>query len=106
MEQLKALKTGYEEQVKATIKGGTAVPGWCLQPTAGREKWQKSQVEVLAMGQLFGVDLKKDDVITPNQARKAGVPNEVLAVYSGRETGLELKPESTDKARMIFEGGT
>ena len=105
MEQLKALKTGYEEQVKATIKGGTVVPGWCLQPTAGREKWRKSQAEIVAMGQLFGVDLKKDDLVTPNQARKAGVPNEVLSVYSGRETGLELKPESTDKARMIFEGG-
>lgn len=104
MEQLKALKTGFEEQVKATIKGGTVVPGWCLQPTAGREKWQKSQADIVSMGQLFGVDLKKDDLITPNQARKAGIPDDVLAVYSGRSTGLELKPESTDKVRMIFNG--
>ncbi len=102
MEQLKALKTGYEEQVKATIKGGARVPGWCLQPTASREKWQKSQQEVVLMGQLFDVDLKKDDLITPNHARKAGIPDDILAVYSGRTTGLELKPESTDKVRMIF----
>jgi hypothetical protein len=104
MEQLKALKTGYEEQVKATIKGGTAIPGWCLQPTAGREKWQKNQQEVISMGQLFDVDLRKDDLITPNQARKAGIPDDVLKVYSGRSTGLELKPEST-MAAMIFNGG-
>ena len=105
MEQLKALMTGYEEQVKATIKSGTPVPGWCLQPTSGREKWAKKTEEVSAMGSLFGIELKKDALITPNQARKAGLPDDILKVYCGRETGLELKPESTNKTRMIFEGG-
>ena len=104
MEQLTGLKTGYEEQVKATIKGGTAVPGWCMEPTVGREKWKSSIEEVKAMGELFGVNLIKDELITPNQARKAGIPNDVLSIYSGRTTGLKLKPESTNKVSMIFKG--
>ena len=105
MEQMTALSTGFGEQIKALIKAGTPVPGWCLQPTAGREEWVKPPKEVKAMGNLFGINLAKDDeLITPNQARKAGVPNEILAVYSERRTGLELVPESTDRVRQIFQG--
>jgi len=104
MEQMTALSTGFEEQIKALIKAGTSVPGWCMQPTAGREKWVKPVAEVAAMGGLFGVELTKQELITPNQARKAGVPDEILAIYSERKTGLELVPESTDRVRQIFQG--
>lgn len=104
MEQLKALSTGFEEQVKALIKSGTTVPGWHMVPTAGREKWHKPMNEVIAMSGLFGVDLVKKELVTPNQARKAGIPNEIIAAYSSRNTGLELVPENTSMVRQIFQG--
>jgi len=103
IEALTGLKTGYEEQVSALIRGGQMVPWWALEPVAGREAWTKPVAEVTALGDLLGINLRKEALITPNQARKAGLDNATLALYSGRNSGLKLVFDTGDKARKVFE---
>jgi hypothetical protein len=99
-EQLEFLETGYEEQVKSL--GG--VPGWSLESSPGREGWSKPVEEVFSLGDIFGHDLRKPpEAITPNQARKLGIPAEVVAGYAERKQGgLKVVRDDGSKARAIF----
>lgn len=103
IDALTGLKTGYEEQVSALIRGGQHVPWWSMESVAGREAWTKPVAEVFALGDLLGINLRKDAPITPNQARKLGVDNTTLAMYSGRNSGLKLVFDTGEKARKVFE---
>ena len=106
IEALTGLQTGYQEQVETLIKTGNPVPWWVLEPVAGRENWTKPVAEVAALGDLMGINLRKEALITPNQARKAGMPADLIAPYSGRNNGLKLTFDTGDKARKVFtEGG-
>ena len=53
---------------------------------------------------LFGVALAKEAAaITPNQARKAGIPPEMVAAMSARKPGTpELTSISTTDAQRVF----
>ena len=103
MEQLKSLKEAFEGQVEATIKKGKSVPGWTLKTTPGREVWTKPIEEVLSLGELFGLAINKPTAITPNQARKKGMPEDILKQYAGRnKKGLALKEDNGLKARKAF----
>ena len=97
LELLGYVESGIVEDLSNMIRTGGDVPGYGLESTAGRETWLRSVDEVVAMGGLFGVDLSKQGVITPAQARKAGVPDDVTKAYSERKSGavklvaMELK---------------
>lgn len=63
--------TGIEALMKARIKKGEVVPGWCIEEGSGVRKWNKSPAEIIILGQLMGVDFAKPrDVVTPLQALK------------------------------------
>ena len=97
LELLGYVESGIVEDLSNMIRTGGDVPGYGLESTAGRETWLRPVDEVVAMGGLFGVDLSKQGVITPAQARKAGVPDDVAKAYSERKSGavklvaMELK---------------
>lgn len=60
-----------EAQVESEIKGGTALPGYRLAETYGRERWKKATPikQVLMMTDTMGVDIRKpDNLDTPKQA--------------------------------------
>ncbi len=104
LEQLKGLKTGYDEQIKALQKQGTVVPGWELRATVGREAWNKPVAEVIQMGELMEKDLRKPGACTPNQARALGVDSSVISAYSHKpSTGFKLIQDDGSTARRIFE---
>lgn len=103
LEQLKGLKTGFEEQVKATIKKGTPVPGWELRPSVGREKWDRPVSEIINLGKLLGVDLEKPGVVTPKEARKLGLDDQMVKAHSMRPiNGLTLTPEDATLVARVF----
>lgn len=88
MDHLKQMESGVSEDVTAMIRQGANVPGWSLQSSTGREVWiEERKAEVPFLGQLFGADVTKPGLVTPNQARKLGV---VTDGYSERRPG-ELK---------------
>lgn len=96
--------TGLQEQTIALLKAGQMVPGYGLQMGYGRKSWIKPVKEVLALGQIMGIDLAKpQDVITPVQAKKAGIPFELIDAYSQTgEKGVELVHNNKTLASMAF----
>jgi hypothetical protein len=105
LSRLEARKTGLEEMAAAQIKAGGRVPGFALDSTVGRLAWSKPVEEVIALGQMMGVEVSKPGVITPTQAIKAGLPDTVVAGYSARPPGsLKLVASRDDKARRVFGG--
>jgi hypothetical protein len=104
VEQLNYVKSGLEAQIEALTKSGKVVPGWALKPTPGRENWTVSVEEVLAVGETAGVDLTKPAVLTPNQARKAGLSDEVISAISKRSNGLKLVQQDETLVQSIFKG--
>lgn len=99
---LEARITGLEEQAKAMISRGEYVPGFKLESTSSREKWVKDVEELMVLGDLMGIDLGKPrEIITPAQARKAGLDDALVKQYSKVYSGA-LKLVETENARKIF----
>lgn len=103
VEQLNSLKTGFEAQIETTSKKGEVVPGWGLIPSVGIEAWTQPVEQVIALGTMLEMDLAKPGVKTPNQARKLGMSEDLLAAYAGRkQKGLKLVKDTESTARKIF----
>jgi len=103
LDQLRALDTAYSERVFAAIKTGAVVPGWCSKPAYGREAWSAQIENVLKLGELFNVDLSNPGVKTPAQAKKLGIPANIIAGYTTRENaGFKLEPENTNRIKEAF----
>jgi hypothetical protein len=104
---LDARVTGLEAQVESSIKRGVNVPFWSLQSAISRLTWTVSTPEVLALGQMCGLDLAKPvEVVTPTQAKAAGLPETVVNVYAKRPPGaVKLTPDDGSKARLTFSSG-
>lgn len=101
---LEARVSGLQAQAEATIKRGALVPFWMLESAPGRMKWTKPAAEVLALGQMLGLNLAAPpDVITPTQAKKAGLPESLVEAYAARPPGAaKLVPDDGAKARLTF----
>lgn len=101
---LEARISGLEAQAIAQIRDGTHVPFWAMESSQGRKVWAKPTQDVLALGDLLGINLAKPpEPLTPTQAQKAGVPAELINTYSARQPGAaKLTADNGDKARQIF----
>jgi hypothetical protein len=102
--QLEYLESGYEEQLKSLIRGGSNVPGWSVEQGVGKRQWAKPAEEILKFGDLMGVDLREPvKPISPAQAEKKGVDKAVISAYvERRQTGLKVVPDNNNKAREVF----
>lgn len=105
-EQLGYLKIGLEERGLHLAKGGANVAGFRAEPTYGREKWTKSTAEVVALGEMLEIDLRKPEApVTPKQAISRGVDPAVITAYSETpRTGLKLVQDKDNKAARVFGG--
>ncbi len=103
--RIKARKTGLEEQALGAIRSGQAVPFFSAQHSVGRERWNVPAAEAFALGEMFGVDLKKPpEPITPKQARDLGVDETVMLEYAGKPRGaLRLERADDNAAKLAFE---
>lgn len=104
MERLKARRTGLDEQLTQMLQTGKQVPGYTLARSSGREAWTKPAAEVIALGELMGIKVaKRQDAITPNQAREAGMHESLVAAMSTRTPGaLTLVEDDGSTLRRIF----
>lgn len=102
-DRMKDLQTGLVEEVKARIRSGESLPGLSVDETAGRLAWNRPVSEVCSLGDLMGVELRKDGAITPTQAIAAGMDAELINGYADRpKTGFKLNDAPDEKARKIF----
>lgn len=100
---LECLKTGFETQISLKLRSGQNVHGWNLEDTFGRQKWDKSFKEVSTLGDIMGVDLRKQEAVTPNQAIKLGIDEAVIMAYSSKSrTGVRVVPDNINKAKEVF----
>lgn len=100
---LEARATGLEEQALALLRHGKRVPGYILGQGQAREKWTPELETVFATGDALGIELRKPTAITPSQARKAGIPKEVVDALSDRPAGaVKLEQVTDDKLKRIF----
>lgn len=101
---LTARLTGLEAEAMAMLKAGKSVPFFAIASSQSREGWTKTPDEILTLGTLMGVDLAKPAApITPGQARKAGLPDDVVASYATRPPGsFKLVPFNTINTKRIF----
>lgn len=104
IKQLEYLESGLGEQVKGLIRNGKNVPGWMVEMGLGRETWSRPIPEIITLGNIMKVDLRKpDQAMTPKQARKAGIDDAVITAYSETpKTGLKLVPDNGSKAKRMF----
>lgn len=102
--RLDARATGLEEQALSILRSGQRVPGFMLGQGQAREQWTVDADTVAAMADGFGIDVRKPpSVITPAQARKAGLDVEVVKAISTRPAGaLKLEPVTDEKLRKVF----
>jgi len=107
MTMLKAIEGGLEEELEAAIRSGSSVPGYELRPGQGRVNWNKPGAEIAALGDMFGVDFRKEAFVTPTQAKallkKNGVDESVISAYSERKSGeLKLVKSDMHKLKQVF----
>lgn len=103
---LDARVTGLETEIEQEIKRGKPYGAWTLEPGRGGTAWTKPDLEVFALGDLFGVDLRKESKpITPNQAKNKGLNPDILKTYTKRYPGaLKLKEIDKNYGKQLFGG--
>ena len=104
IKQLEYLDTGLSTLVEHSVRSGQNIPGWIVEPKTGNNAWNKPTAEVIAMGDLMKVDLRKpDNVITPTQALNKGLNEAVIKEYSKRpNAGVKIVPDNENKTRQHF----
>ena len=98
------LLTGLEAEAVAQIKNGQTIPGWAIDSGMGRAEWKKPMEEVVTLGDLLGKDLRKPlAVITPTQAKDAGVDKALVDAYSKRGTAAAklVRADATTASRVF-----
>ena len=106
-DMIKAMRGGLEEEAEALIRSGVTVPGFSLAQGKGKTDWVKPIDEIVALGDMFGVDLRKAGVKTPLQSMKllssAGIDDSVISGYSDRVSGgLQLVQTDMSQLRRVF----
>lgn len=104
-ERLEAMASGLEVQALELIKRGHVVPHFQAQATSGRLCWSVPDEQVIAMGQLLGVNLAKaPEAITPTQAKKLAIDEAVISSYSETPSGaVKLVAHDSTEARKVFK---
>lgn len=88
MKRLGARATGLEEQALFALRNGKSVPHWRNDYSSGRERWKAPVAEVIALGDLLGVDVRAPvAALTPKQAAKKGIDRAVIEAYSETPRG-------------------
>lgn len=102
-ELIKARKKGLEASLETVIETGGSVPGWALEAGYGQQKWSGTDDEIIQLGEMMNVDLRKDGVKTPKQAIKAGMPESIVKDYRIQpRTAPKLVPVSGTRAGHVF----
>lgn len=101
---LAARISGMEEVALSTIRRGALVPGFKIEHGKGRKRWNKPVEQVVVMAKLMNVDVAKSlEAITPAQAIKAGLPADLVDMFSETPTGAaKIVADDGTLARRVF----
>jgi hypothetical protein len=101
---LLARRDGLGEQALSLMQSGKNIPHYMIGRTQPRAKWTKGPQEIITLGKLMGLPLAKPpEPITPAQALKAGLPEDVLKAFSETPPGTpKLVRDTKLQARRVF----
>jgi hypothetical protein len=100
--QLRARKSGLEEQALTLLIGGQHVPYCRLSFGQARTVW-KDEHQARQMSQLMQVNIDRPGLLTPKQAIKAGLDPDIVAAYSITPKGaVSLESDDGTYASKIF----
>jgi hypothetical protein len=102
--RLKSQAAALEAHAQALIQSGEHVPFYEIGYVNSRERWTADDADVVALGELFGVEIATGvKLLTPPQARKAGIDAAVIQQYSEKPSGAaKLKPVDDTAASRAF----
>lgn len=104
-ELIKALFSALEDQALQFLRQGKPVRGWEGTQKESRRYWTENFKTVTVLGQLMGVELRKEALLTPLQAIKAGVPEETVKLLSKTSSGeYSLQKFNGRRSAKVFEG--
>ncbi len=105
-DRIKSLREGIEQSIVQTIRRQQSVPYFALEARPGREVFPDEAVQngIIEAAAAYGVNVVKEQkLITPKQAIKAGVPADVVRLFSKKNSGaLELVEDDGSTAARIF----
>lgn len=101
--RLSSRVTGLQQSVLSNLRSGVASAYYHIEHPPGRQKWATDDKQIIAIGQLYGIDLAKVSAITPKQALKLGVDEAVINAYSVTPSGeAKLIPNDPKDASRVF----
>lgn len=92
-----------EELMTHKIKSGSVISGYALKARYAHSKW-KPGLTGEALSAVTGIDLRKDGVVTPAEAKRRGVAETVITTLTERPLiGTKLERIDADReARKVF----
>lgn len=100
--RLKKLKEAYEVQLTSLLQSGQRSRTHRIVSVPGRAEWVDKGT-ALMVAEAAGYDLRKQDLITPTQAKDAGLPAAVIDTLSIRKPGLKVVPIDHTQAEEAFK---
>jgi hypothetical protein len=93
----------YSDLAIHRMRNGTIIQGYMMQNDLTNKVW-KSGITAEFVKSMTGVDVSKSDIITPAQAKKAGVPDDVVEAFCERRNkGFKLVRQDVNKtAKKLF----
>ncbi len=88
----------------ARIQAGKPVPGYSYRKTQGNRSWTLPPAQIVAVGNLFEVDVEERKPLSPNQAEGRGLPRQMIDFYTERkELAAKLTRVDRNAAREVFQ---
>lgn len=102
-EILKQSYDAYQDLALHRLKDGKNLKGYSIQPALGNTKWD-NKVDADFIKTMCGIDITVKNLMTPAQAKKAGVPEELINNCTYRpDNGLKLVSIDENKlAKKLF----
>lgn len=89
-EVLKQSYDAYEDLAKHRLSEGKGVKGYSIVPALGQTTWNKN-INAEFVKTMTGIDIRVEKLMTPAQAKKAGVPEDFVTECTYRpDNGLKL----------------
>ena len=106
MELLKARQEALEAEALDQVARGLRVPGWRGEYRKGRTSWSVPVDRAIAWCRILGAEITKPAAVTPTQALKLGLTEEMItAITSTPSTYVLAEVSQNDLARGLSENG-
>lgn len=105
----KARLEAIEDELQHRIRSGEKDSGYTIEAVEGREKWAVPAAQARSLFSQFGVDISKDDVLTPNQslkktpADKRPLVASIIKRFTTRSSALTLVPVDESRTARAFK---